>query len=45
MDYHDQTVGHARPAVVKYCATTNEKKGVLFVNPDACRLPDPDECC
>ena len=33
MDYHDYTVGHAHLAVIKYSATAEEKKGVLFANP------------
>ena len=45
MDYHDYTAGRARLAVIKYSATADEKKGVLFTNPGTSRLPDPGEWC
>ena len=33
MDYHDNSAGTARLAVIKYAATAQEKKGTIFFNP------------
>ena len=41
MDYQNSTAGSARLAVIKYSATADEKKGVLFVNPGNCYIVDP----
>lgn len=45
MDYHDNAAGHARLAVIKYSATADEKKGVLFANPGTGHMFDHDDCC
>ena len=40
MDYHDNSAGTARLAVIKYAATVPNKAGTLFFNPgDPLRLP------
>ena len=33
MDYFDSSAGEARLAVIKYQATVQNKKGIIFVNP------------
>lgn len=33
MDYHDNTAGTARLAVIKYSATASKKLGAIFFNP------------
>lgn len=33
MDYHDNSAGTARLAVIKYAATVPEKQGTIFFNP------------
>lgn len=33
MDYHDDTAGTARLAVIKYSATASRKLGTIFFNP------------